>query len=88
MHALVISNAMMNVTPSSLSDASLIEEVKRLAGCERQATAQLVAHLAELDARRLYLGAGYSSLFETVDISFRSPDGDAAVGGFSRHRRG
>ena len=29
----------------------------------REATANLVAHLAELDARRLYLGAGFPSLF-------------------------
>ena len=38
-------------------------EVKRLARCAREATVHLVAHLAELDARRLYLGAGFSSLF-------------------------
>jgi len=37
--------------------------VTTLAGREREATAHLVAHLAELDARRLYLGAGFSSLF-------------------------
>ncbi len=30
---------------------------------ERQATALLIAHLAELDARRLYLAEGHSSLF-------------------------
>lgn len=46
-----------------LSDRDLIAEVKRLAGCERAATAQLIASLAELDARRLYLGEGCSSLF-------------------------
>jgi hypothetical protein len=49
--------------PSHLSDVELEAQVKRLAGCEREATAHLVAHLAELDARRLYLGAGFSSLF-------------------------
>ena len=49
--------------PSHLSDAALEAEVKRLAHCEREATVHLVAHLAELDARRLYLGAGFSSLF-------------------------
>jgi hypothetical protein len=37
--------------------------VKSLARSEREATACLIAHLAELDARRLYLGAGFSSLF-------------------------
>ena len=46
-----------------LSDDELLLEVKTLAACERDATAQLVASIAELDARRLYLGEGYSSLF-------------------------
>jgi hypothetical protein len=48
---------------SALSDAALLAQVAALAERERQATVELVASLAELDARRLYLGAGYSSLF-------------------------
>jgi hypothetical protein len=50
-------------TLAHLSDDELLEEVRRLAADERQATAQLIASLAELDARRLYLGQGCSSLF-------------------------
>jgi 5-methylcytosine-specific restriction endonuclease McrA len=46
-----------------LSDEQLIAEVRRLAGCETLATARLIAALAELDARRLYLGQGCSSMF-------------------------
>jgi hypothetical protein len=46
-----------------LSDQQLIAEVQRLAGCEAQATARLIAALAEFDARRLYLGQGCSSMF-------------------------
>ncbi len=46
-----------------LSDADLTAEVKRLARLEREATVALIAHLAELDRRRLYLAAGCSSLF-------------------------
>ena len=46
-----------------VTDDELVSEVERLARCERDATARLVAHLAELDARRLHLGAGFSSLF-------------------------
>ena len=46
-----------------LSDAELLTEVHRLVRCERVATARLVAVLAELDARRLYLSEGCSSLF-------------------------
>lgn len=56
----------MSLLPSaltSLSDGQLLSEVKRLAAHERQATAQLIGSLAELDARKLYVGLGYSSLF-------------------------
>jgi HNH endonuclease len=48
---------------AELSDKALLAEVKRLAEHERVATADLIAILAELDARRLYLGEGCSSLF-------------------------
>jgi hypothetical protein len=48
---------------SALSDEELLAELKVLAARERHATAQLIASLAEVDARRLYLGEGCSSLF-------------------------
>ena len=48
---------------NQLSNDELLARVKDLAKHEREATASLVAHLAELDARRLYLAEGYSSLF-------------------------
>jgi hypothetical protein len=48
---------------TSLTDDDLVARVQQLAGCERRATAELIAALAELDARRLYLAAGCSSLF-------------------------
>ena len=48
---------------ADLPDDQLLVEVKRLAGAERCATAALVRSLVELDARRLYLGEGCSSLF-------------------------
>jgi 5-methylcytosine-specific restriction endonuclease McrA len=48
---------------STLSDAALLAHVSALADEERHVTADLIASLAELDARRLYLGAGCSSLF-------------------------
>ncbi len=53
-------NAMI---PSRLSDGELIDEVGRLAQCERDDTVSLIAHLAELYRRRLHERAGYSSLF-------------------------
>jgi hypothetical protein len=46
-----------------LSDNQLLEQVRRFAAMERNATAQLIAHLDEVDGRRLYLGQGYSSMF-------------------------
>jgi hypothetical protein len=49
--------------PSHLTDAELVAAVRDLAGDEREVTARVVAHLAEIDARQLYLAAGYSSLF-------------------------
>ena len=48
---------------SALPDADLLAEVSRLAASERHATVQLIAFLAELDVRRLYLGQGCASLF-------------------------
>ena len=59
----MLETLMTIAIPSHLSDGALIAELTRCARDERHATAQLVAHLAELDARRLYLGAGCSSLF-------------------------
>jgi 5-methylcytosine-specific restriction endonuclease McrA len=55
----------MTHTPSfaELSDRDLIAEVQRLAGSECAATAAMVACLAEMDMRRLYLGEGCRSLF-------------------------
>src|SRR5574341_1333228 len=48
---------------SRLSDLELLARVSVLAQREREATAALVAHLAVLGERRLYLGEGCSSLF-------------------------
>ena len=46
-----------------VSDDDLLAETKRLAGCERAATAALLRSLTEVDSRRLYLREGCSSLF-------------------------
>ena len=55
----------MEITHAShLSDEELTEAVGRLSRGEREATAALIVHLAEFDRRRLYEGAGYSSLFK------------------------
>jgi hypothetical protein len=48
---------------ADLSDEQLIARVQLCAKQERDATSSLIAALAELDVRKLYLGAGCSSLF-------------------------
>jgi len=62
--------------PSHLSDDDLIAEARLLARTERHATAQLVAHIAELEARRIHLAAGFPSLFaycrEVLQLSEQS----------------
>ena len=56
-------NAKMLSLIAQLPNNELLARVKQLAEREHEATASLIAHLAELDQRRLYLGEGYSSLF-------------------------
>jgi len=55
---------MMITDASRLDNAELTAELSRLARCEREATAALIVHLAEFDARRLFEGASYPSLFK------------------------
>lgn len=53
----------ISCVPSDLSDRDLLTHIARAVGAERHATAHLIALLAELDARQLYLAEGFSSLF-------------------------
>ena len=58
-------NWIMKIDPcslASLTDEELLLNVKALAARERESTAQLIASLVELDARRLYFGEGFPSL--------------------------
>src|SRR5687768_6462171 len=50
-------------SPSHLTDAELVAAIEGLVGDERDVTARVVAHLAEIDARGLYVPAGYPSLY-------------------------
>ncbi|MCA9643486.1 MAG: hypothetical protein KC492_22460, partial [Myxococcales bacterium] len=58
-----------------LSDDELIRRTQRLAQTERQAVAELVAHLAEVDARRLFARFAASSLFDYCvrELGFSEP---------------
>jgi hypothetical protein len=53
----------MNATFSSLSDSDLLTQLERVCAQERNATAQVVALLMEVDARKLYAPQSCSSLF-------------------------
>ena len=53
----------ISCAPRDLSDRDLLTHITRAAEAERHATAHLIGLLAELDARRLYLGEGCSCLF-------------------------
>ena len=46
-----------------VSDPDLLRDLRSLLSRERATTAELLAHLAEVDARRLYAPAGYPSMF-------------------------
>src|SRR5687768_14705651 len=48
---------------ATMSDPELLNATLKVASDERRTTAELLALLTELDARRLYLGEGCSSLF-------------------------
>ncbi len=48
---------------SHLGDAALLRELTRLVVEDRASTATLLAHIAEVDARRLYVPAGYPSMY-------------------------
>ena len=49
---------------SELDDQALMARVRSLAQEERDVIAALIAHLGEVDHRRLYLAAGHPSLFD------------------------
>src|SRR6266496_1309800 len=65
-------------TAAGLSDQDLLTRLKLLAGREREACADLVAHLAALDGRpAVYAAQGYSSLFSYCTQALRLSE-DAA----------
>ena len=66
------------VTASALSDQDLLARLNVLAGKEREASVELVVHLAALDSRpALFAAQGYSSLFSYCTQALRLSE-DAA----------
>lgn len=53
---------------SRLSDEALLARVKALAGQERSSTVELIAHLAELDTRKVSLGRGRSLYLYCTEV--------------------
>src|SRR5882672_10456634 len=53
---------MREYTLTHLSDTALLRDLAALVARDRVTTAMLLAHIAEVDARRLYVPAGYSSM--------------------------
>ena len=58
MHENILANA------ARLSDEALLARLESLATRERDATVELVGHLAELDGRKLHLGEGPGSVYK------------------------
>ncbi|HXK18929.1 MAG TPA: hypothetical protein VNG33_14055, partial [Polyangiaceae bacterium] len=54
---------------SEISDIELERDLKQLLAVGARTEAHVVAHLAEVEARRLHLRAGYRSLFEYCQVA-------------------
>ena len=50
--------------PSRLGNGKLMQELQRLVESDRATTAELLAHVGEVEHRRLYVPAGHSSMHE------------------------
>ncbi len=59
------------------SDHELLSDVSHLVGSHRELTAKLVAHLGEIEERRLHLIAGYGSMFDFCVKGLGLSEGEA-----------
>jgi hypothetical protein len=62
---------------SDRSDEALLSSVTKLLGSHRELTAELVAHLAEIEERRLHLLLGFSSMFDFCQKKLGMNEGEA-----------
>src|SRR5512145_2838769 len=62
---------------TQLSDDELLQRLNTLVARDRAITAALLAHLAEVDERRLYAPAGYSSMHAYCVGELRFSDDEA-----------
>jgi hypothetical protein len=66
-----------NILLKALTDLALLKSTQSSIEKEKHATAEVLAHLQELDARKLYLKLGYGSLFELLTVKFQYSAGQA-----------
>jgi len=69
----------------SLSDDELLRAVALMVGSERKAIARMVAHLAEVEERRLHLKIGCSSLFDYCRSRLGFSEGSDQAAQFDRY---
>src|SRR5687768_11040130 len=74
--------------PSHLSDEDLVKGFKQYARHERAASAELIAHLVELETRELHLAAGFRSLFAYCCEELRLSEDAASTGSKQHEPRG
>ena len=77
---------MHDSTLTHLSDAILLRDLAALVAQDRSTTATLLAHLGEVDSRRLYVPAGYASMFAYCVEELHLSE-DAAYKRIRRHGR-
>jgi hypothetical protein len=65
-------------TVAGLGDDELLAELAALARDKHRNDAAMLAHIAEVDDRRLYAREGYSSMFEYCCHALRLSEGAAA----------
>ena len=63
-HLTTATRPAITSTVSALSDRELLRETSKLVGHERHLQGAIIDHLAEIEARGLYLERGFSSLFD------------------------
>jgi hypothetical protein len=77
---------MRNYSLTHVSDAVLLRDLAALVARDRLTTAELLSHIAEVDARRLYAPAGYSSMHAYCVEELRLSE-DASSGASARRAR-
>jgi hypothetical protein len=68
---------MKNYSLTHVSDPVLLRDLTEMVAHDRLTTATVLAHIAEVDARRLYVAAGYPSMFVYCVDELHMSEGEA-----------